>query len=38
MTDDHIVSSYSKDLKHLQRLVIEIKDLVCRQVPDAVRH
>jgi len=36
MTDGHIVSSYNEDLNHLHQLVIEIKDLACRQVRDAV--
>lgn len=36
MTDGHIVSSYNEDLNHLHRLVIEIKDLACRQVRNAI--
>ena len=37
MTDGHIVSSYNADLNHLHQLVIEIKNLACRQVRDAIQ-
>lgn len=37
MTDGHIVSSYNKDLNHLHQLVIQIKDLACKQVREAAR-
>ncbi len=37
MTDGHIVSSYNKDLNHLHQLVIQIKDLACKQVQEAVQ-
>ncbi len=35
MTDGHIVSSFNKDLNHLHQLVIQLKDLACKQVLDA---
>lgn len=37
MTDGHIVSSYNKDLNHLHQLVIQIKDLACKQVAEAAQ-
>lgn len=37
MTDGHIVSSYNKDLNHLHQLVIQIKDLACKQVREAAQ-
>ena len=37
MTDGHIVSSYNKDLNHLHQLVIEIKDLACKQILEAAQ-
>lgn len=37
MTDGHIVSSYNKDLNHLHQLVIQIKDLACRQAREAAQ-
>lgn len=37
MTDGHIVSSYNQELNHLHQLVIEIKELACRQVDEAMR-
>jgi phosphate transport system protein len=37
MTDGHIVSSYNKDLNQLHQLVIQIKDLACKQVQEATQ-